>query len=43
MSEVDTNLQPLVEDENIDIVLNQEPLLSRHNFGERPDSSQCRV
>ncbi len=26
MSEVDTNLQPLVEDENIDIVLNQEPL-----------------
>src|SRR2546421_5309116 len=26
MSEVETNLQPLMEDENIDIVLNQEPL-----------------
>ena len=26
MSEVDTNLQPLLEDENIDIVLNEEPL-----------------
>lgn len=35
MSEVDTNLQPLIDDENIDIVLNQEPLPPEHRQGRK--------